>query len=287
MKTLSSVLGNSQKLDGGAMFGNVPKALWSQWLQPDPENRITLACRALLVEDKGKKILLETGIGSFFEPKLKLRYGVIEVRHKLLDSLAALGLQHEDIDFVILSHLHFDHAGGLLSAWQEGQTPQLLFPNARYLVGKEAWNRAQQPHFRDRASFIQLLNNLLAASQRLVVIDTETTPLLGNDYHFHFSNGHTPGMMLTEIAMPEGAILFSADLIPGINWIHLPITMGYDRAAEQLVDEKQKLLKHMLSINGRIFYTHDPRFALSNIQQDDKGCFSAVNGLEQMMRLEH
>ena len=108
---LDSVLGNSQRLDGGAMFGNAPKALWTRWAQPDEENRIPLACRALLIEDGDRKILLETGIGAFFEPRLRERFGVVEGDHVLLSSLSALGLTHQDIDVVVLSHLHFDHAG--------------------------------------------------------------------------------------------------------------------------------------------------------------------------------
>ncbi len=120
MRTLTTLQGNSQKLDGGAMFGNAPKALWQRWMQPDELNRINLGCRALLVQEDGRNILIETGIGAFFSPQMKERFGVQESHHVLLDSLAAQGLTHEDIDIVLLTHLHFDHAGGLLSAWQEG-----------------------------------------------------------------------------------------------------------------------------------------------------------------------
>ncbi|HEY0180999.1 MAG TPA: MBL fold metallo-hydrolase, partial [Dokdonella sp.] len=110
---LRSVLGNTQRLDGGAMFGNVPRAMWRRWVAPDEQNRVTLACRCLLVEGlDGRNVLFETGIGAFFEPRLRERYGVVEERHVLLDSLAAAGCPHEAIDVVVLSHLHFDHAGG-------------------------------------------------------------------------------------------------------------------------------------------------------------------------------
>src|SRR5262245_36958817 len=117
---LSSVLGNSQRLDGGAMFGNAPRVLWERWAKPDDRHRIPLACRAMLVEEDGRRILVETGIGVFFEPSMRERFGVVEPTHVLLESLASLGLRDADIDVVVLSHLHFDHAGGLLSAYEAG-----------------------------------------------------------------------------------------------------------------------------------------------------------------------
>ena len=108
MRTLTTLNGNTQKLDGGAMFGNAPKVLWQRWVQPDADNRIDLGCRALLVQEPGRNILIETGIGAFFSPELKQRFGVQEDRHVLLDNLAKLGLSDADIDIVVLTHLHFD-----------------------------------------------------------------------------------------------------------------------------------------------------------------------------------
>src|SRR3990167_4336880 len=105
MYRISSIKGNSQRLDGGAMFGNVPKALCSKWIEPDAQNRILLACRALLIQEENKNILLETGIGAFFEPALQKRYGIEEPEHVLLHSLQSMGIKEEDIDIIILSHL--------------------------------------------------------------------------------------------------------------------------------------------------------------------------------------
>ena len=274
-----SILGNSQKLDGGAMFGNVPQAMWSKWIAPDEQNRIPLACRALLIEDDdGRRILLETGIGAFFEPKLRERFGVVEANHVLLDSLAEAGVSHEDIDVVVLSHLHFDHAGGLLTPWREGEQPSLLFPNAHFVVGREAYERARHPHPRDRASFIPELPGLLEASGRLALVDGATSSVLGERFRLHYSDGHTPGLLLVEVMADEkgGGLVFCADLIPGRPWVHLPITMGYDRYPERLIDEKRQLLDDMLARDVRLYFTHDVDCAVAALSRDDKGRFAGV-----------
>ena len=282
---LWSILGNSQKLDGGAMFGNAPRALWERWTAVDAANRIDLACRALLASPiEGKTVLFEAGIGAFFAPALRERYGVVESLHVLLDSLAEAGFRHQDIDVVVLSHLHFDHAGGLLAAWEDGQPPRLLFPNATFVVGKAHWERAVQPHPRDRASFIPELPGLLEASGRLELVDGDWSQALGRSVRFHHSDGHTPGLLLAEIVGPDrvqgeahGGVVFCADLIPGRPWVHVPITMGYDRNAELLIDEKRAFLEDMLARNVHLFFTHDPGCALAQVTRDDKGKFGTAH----------
>ena len=274
------------------MFGNAPRALWSRFCPPDDQNRIALACRALLVEVGDRRILLEAGIGAFFPPNLRRRYGVVEDEHVLLRSLHAVDLREEDITDVILSHLHFDHAGGLLAAWQDATPLRLLFPNARYVVGEVALQRALHPHQRDRASFIPELPELLRQSGRLLVLPAgASTDRRLPGLRFHYSDGHTPGLLLTEVVgpTPDRAVLFAGDLVPGTPWVHLPMTMGYDRYPEQLIDEKTALLGDLGERRGWLFYTHDPEVAMSRVARlptGDSGHNSASDHNGRMSPIE-
>ena len=281
---LFSVEGNTQRLDGGSMFGNCPRVVWERWCPADDHHRIRLACRSLLVrEDSGRHVLFEAGIGAFFPPKLRDRFGVQETEHVLTASLDALGVRPADIDVIVLSHLHFDHAGGLLVPWAPDRPHALVFPNASYVVGAKSWDRATTPHARDRASFIPELQGLLEQTGRLEIVPEEspTSTTLGDGYRFHFSDGHTPGLMLTRIE-GERPITFMGDLIPGTPWVHLPITMGYDRYPELLIDEKQRLLTQIVDEGSWAFYTHDPDIAASRVVRDEKGKFRPA---EEMPRL--
>ncbi len=286
--TISSVLGNSQRLDGGAMFGNAPRAVWETWLPPDSAGRIPLNCRCMYVEADGIKILCETGVGAFFDPKLRDRYGVLESEHVLLKNLELLGVNDKDIDYVILSHLHFDHAGGLLpdfAAIQAGNSA-LLFPHAKYIVSKTAFARAEAPHPRDRASFIPDLTTKLKESGRLILVDSKDAliPELSSRFAFFETHGHTPGHLHTLVRGDQKSVFFCGDLVPGLPWVHIPITMGYDRFAEQVIDEKREIYARAYKEHWTLFYTHDARFALSELSLDEKGRYSGINPVETVIR---
>ena len=244
-----------------------------------------------------KKIFcLKQGWAHFFSPKLKLRYGVFPDTHVLLEALGALGISHEAIDIIVLSHLHFDHVGGLLQAYSNpNPNPksdskslscepklELLFPNAKFLVSRAAFERNKAPLLRDRVSFISEIPGLLEQSGRLELIESDQVQhaLLGENFKFWWSNGHTPGMLCTEIKVPGIAgspefkpLVFAADLIPARFWCHTGFAMGYDRCAEQLLEEKTRLLNYLSEQKGRLFFTHDPDYAVGCVEKTGVGKF--------------
>ena len=304
MLKITAIEGNSQRLDGGAMFGNAPRAVWEKWCQPDNRGRIKLACRAMLVEVEGLplskqkvNILCETGIGCFFEPKLAERFGVEEREHILLKNLSErAGLNEQDIDYVILSHLHFDHAGGLMRSYedlQKGNT-DLLFVNAQYLVSEVAFSRALKPHARDQASFILGMTEKLLASGRLKIIksNADIPAELRGILNFIFTEGHTPGQMhavFTDNYSNDKTpmVVFAGDLIPGLAWLHSPITMGYDRFPEKLIDEKLELYEK-IKPSDYIFFTHDVDVAMARVELNNQHKMAAINVVtnEECFRVE-
>ncbi len=276
MISITSIEGNRQLLDGGAMFGNAPRPVWEKWIAPDEIGRIPLACRCLLIEFDNKKLLCEVGIGAFFDPKMADRFGVQSPhQHLLLENLRAHGHSPESIDFVILSHLHFDHAGGLLPTYLEltdGRNQDLVFPNATFIVGQEAWRRALHPHPRDRASFIPGLTDKLQTSGRLLLTPQDPLPKeLKERVEFIETHGHTPGQLHTLFKGNHKKVFFCGDLVPGKPWVHVPITMGYDRFPEQLIDEKSQVFSRAENEGWILFYTHDPEIAGSSIRRNKTG----------------
>lgn len=285
-----SIEGNRQWLDGGAMFGNAPKTLWQKWVNCDEHNRIPLACRSLLVKTGNKTILLETGIGYFMAPKLADRFGIEGKDHLLLENLMQKGIHEEDVDYVVLSHLHFDHAGGLVPVWPGIEKPdwQPHFPNAKYVISKTQFERANSPHPRDRASYIVGLNTKLQESKRLILVENNQSEIadLKDLVSFTFTDGHTPGLMHSIIHGVKETIFFAADLIPGTPWIHLPIVMGYDRFPEQTINEKRIVLEQAAAKNWLMFYTHDSKIAASRIKKNEKGRFEATEMLHKLNGFE-
>jgi len=199
------IRGNNMRLDGGSMFGNAPKALWQKWIPADERNMIDIASNCLLVKTGNHNLLFETGCGAYLSPDMKQRFSVREETHVLLEALAEQGLSDSDISHVILSHLHFDHAGGLLSAWDPDRDPDLLFPNALFVVGEENFMRTKSPHHRDRASFIPGLAEKLQATGRLMLRNGGDRLALGGlIIEFSQSQGHTPGMLVSRIRARGG-----------------------------------------------------------------------------------
>jgi glyoxylase-like metal-dependent hydrolase (beta-lactamase superfamily II) len=271
------------------MFGNVPRPVWEKWVSPDGLGRIELACRAMLVRAGDKLILCETGIGNFFDPAMADRFGVSEKDHRLLANLAAAGVHPDDIDFVILSHLHFDHAGGLLPSFADIQSGnrELLFRNARYVTGKAGFERARNPHSRDRASFIPGMTDQLIASGRLILVDRDThgatshEDVLPEFLSFRFTDGHTPGQMHTVVTGTSGTMIFAGDLVPGRAWVHVPVSMGYDRFPELVINEKEDLYRVAVPERWWVFYTHDAQCAASRIESAQDGSRMKIKPCEE------
>ena len=194
------------------------------------------------------------------------------------------------MDYVILSHLHFDHVGGIVPAWPGIENPDWLphFPNAKYVISKTQFERATSPHPRDRASYIVGLNTKLQESKRLILVENNQTEIGGlkGIISFVFTDGHTPGLMHSIIHGENEKIFFAADLIPGTQWIHLPIVMGYDRFPEQTINEKKIVLEQAVAENWLMFYTHDDQFAASRIALNEKVRYEAVDTIEIINGLE-
>ena len=220
-------------LDGGSMFGSVPKPLWSRLQPPDELNRIRLAMRCMLLEGEGRRILVDDGIGDKFSARLADIYAVDHGTHTLERSLAALGLEVGDITDVILTHLHFDHAGGSTRRENGSLVPRL--PRARYYVQRRNWENALAPNPRERASY--LLENFQPLMDAGVVTLWEGATRPWPDVEILTVDGHTRGQQLVRVAGPQGVLYYVADLIPTSSHVRIPFVMGYDMAAIETMQE--------------------------------------------------
>jgi glyoxylase-like metal-dependent hydrolase (beta-lactamase superfamily II) len=259
------------KLDGGAMFGVVPKSLWSRYQQPDENNLCTWAMRCLLIEKDDKRILIDTGMGNKQNEKFFSHYHP-HGNTSLLGSLKAKGFSPEDITDVVLTHLHFDHCGGAVSKDADGNL-YTTFPNATYWSDKEHWNWAINPNAREKASFLK--ENILpiqeAGQLEFVNEYTKIIPELT----FALANGHTEGMLIPHIQFGEETIVFMADLLPSPTHIPIAWVMGYDVRPLVTVREKETFLQEAVEKNYLLFYEHDAQTEASRVVATDRGNYKA------------
>lgn len=267
---LHSVQTGLFKLDGGAMFGVVPKNLWQRTNPADEQNRIEMCTRALLLDNGKRKILTDTGIGYKLSDKINKIYDVDYSEYTLEKSLASLNLKREDITDVILTHLHFDHTGGS-TYYDEEQRLKLSFPNAVYHVQKKQYEWALNPTDRDKASFFP--ENYKPLEDNKVLIFTEGETKFDEIITLLPVNGHTSNMQMIKVSDGDNTLLYTADLIPTAGHIPAPFIMGYDLFPLTTLDEKKKYLKEIADNNWTVFFEHDPHNECANVESNEKGYF--------------
>ena len=254
------------RLDGGSMFGSVPKAIWSKTHPADDRNRIQLAMRCLLLEGEGRRILVDDGAGDKMPAKLAEIYAIDHSELTLERSLGALGLGVGDITDVVLTHLHFDHAGG--STRLEAGTLVPRLPNAHYHVQRRNWDNAHRPNPRERASYMPENFDPLESAGRLRLWDGPQKPWPGIE--LFTADGHTRGQQLVRVAGGGSVLYFVADLIPTRSHVRIPFVMGYDVAAIETMAEKRALLEQAVAERAWVCLEHDPEVALARpVAQDD------------------
>ncbi len=254
-------------LDGGAMFGIIPKPLWEKSNPADENNRIKLATRNLLLKSGAKNILIDTGMGTKWEDKFKEIYRIDQNESSLKKSLMKIGLKHDDITDVILSHLHFDHTGGSTEVSNGKLTP--AFRNAKYYIKKKNFNWAANPSDRDKGSYLK--ENFLPLKEAGVLCFTDDERNFDSEIEFIEVNGHTFGQQLVKIQDSSNTILFCADLFPTTSHINLPYIMGYDLQPLVTLEEKKKILNKALEGDWKLFFEHDPFNALATVEKTEKG----------------
>lgn len=258
------------KLDGGAMFGVVPKSLWSRTNPADENNMCTWATRCLLIEDGDRLILIDNGMGNKQDEKF-FRHYYPHGDYSLTSSLQQAGFSTKDITDVFLTHMHFDHCGGGV-AWKDRERgiPEMVFPNATYWTNRDHWVWATNPNPREKASFLK--ENLLPMqdSGQLQLLDN-----LGTDHFKEFDilyvDGHTDKMMIPHIRYKNKTIVFAADLLPSTGHIPLPYVMSYDTRPLLTMEEKETFLHKAVEEGYIIFFEHDPVNECCTLMMTEKG----------------
>lgn len=249
-------------LDGGAMFGTVPKVLWEKSNPADDKNRIKMEARALLLKSKDRNILIDCGNGADFIEKYGEKMGskfaemykIDQNGNSLLKSLAKQNIKPEDIHVVILTHLHFDHCGGGVTAKNGKLVP--TFPNAKYYVQKKNYETASRPNVREKASYFAANFQPLIDHGVLNFLDGETELFPG--IKTWISNGHTQGHQMVSIEDNDKAVLYCGDVVPTSSHVRLPWVMGYDLNPLILIEEKMKYLTQASQKKTYLFFEHDP-----------------------------
>ncbi|MGE5944561.1 MAG: MBL fold metallo-hydrolase, partial [Flavobacteriales bacterium] len=261
------------KLDGGAMFGVVPKSIWQKTNPADTNNMIDLTARCLLIEDGNRLILIDTGMGSKQSDKF-FGYYYLWGDDSLDSSLKNHGFHRDDITDVFLTHLHFDHCGGAIQ-WNKNKTDyESAFKNAHFWSNKNHWEWATQPNKREKASF--LTENILpieASGQLRFITLPEDDLLKKSDLGFDvfFANGHTDKQMIPIIQYKDKTIAFMADLLPTVGHLPLPFVMGYDTRPLLTLTEKEKFLNIAANNNYYLFLEHDANNEIITVKHTDKG----------------
>lgn len=260
---LTSIPTGFFKLDGGAMFGIVPKRLWEKLNPPDENNMCTWALRTLLVETGNRKILIDTGIGSKQDAKFRTHFSPTE--SVLIPSLMDNGIHPEEITDVIITHLHFDHVGGAISP--EGIT----FPNATYWSNKQHWDWATKPNEKEKASFLSENFLPLKTANRLKFIDVEQDVQFAEGIKIHFTYGHTEAMMVPIIDTGHSSLVFCADTLPASYYIPMPYILAYDVRPLVTLEEKSWLLEEAAAKNWNLFFEHDPICEAATVKRNEHG----------------
>ncbi len=273
MKLYSIHTGNF-KLDGGAMFGVVPKVIWNKLCPSDSQNHINMAMRSLLIEDGNRLILIDTGIGNKQDAKFFGHYDLYG-DDSLDRSLAKHGFHRDDITDVILTHLHFDHCGGAIL--REGDLLVPAFKNAVYWSNETHWNWAVKPNAREKASFLKENIQPIQESGQLKFIANQHVGSIAQTTSFaegidiHFAEGHTASMMLPGIKYKGKKIIFTADLIPIMAHIPLPYIMAYDMFPLTTLQEKQAFLEEAVKDDAILFFEHDAETECCSLEKTEKG----------------